>query len=364
MRSKNRIHLGRFIRHVSVILLVFGALAFLLIEAQHAFAQTGAPPSDPVITPPAGTVVIDPIFPATPPANIPPLVGNGILGVIPQNAENAVAPMNVLFSNGIRATLLVPASDITELVVKIEEIETGGLPASALPVSFMDPLKAFEIAVFDAASGELITVHESPLLFGLALSPGTHPGDLVLLHFNPSTNLYERLEITGDPITGVIKAEMIETSTFALVSLAVSSQPAKTERVETTSDEESRAEIKPTPSTNEAETASLEEETETQTDDGSRSGSLFGSTTEGNSGSQSLFGAPANNDANQSPSSDESEHNSTATDSPSIERADNSVLSSFNKSNHNLLLTGFAVLITSLGIGFGFLGWYFRTDEA
>jgi len=344
MKGKKMIHLGRFIRHVSVMLLLFGALTFLFVEVQHALAQTGAPPppTEPVINPPAGTVVIEPIFPAIPPANIPPLVGNGTLAVIPQNDENAIALINALLSNGTPATLLVPASGNTDLVAKIQEVETAGLPAAALPVAFTAPLKIFEITLFDAQTGELITTHNPPLQIGIALSPGVHPEDVVLLHFSASKNEYEIIEITGDPIKGIVKAEITETSPFALVSTALSSQSAKAENEATSSDGESIAEIKSTPSVSE----------ETQAEEESANRSLFGSTTDDDDRSQSLFGAPADNDT-------ESDSERTQTDSASTESTEDSVGGEANNSNNSPLLSGFAVLISSLGAGFGFFRWRF-----
>ena len=367
MKSKKMTHFGRFIRHASVILLLFGTLNFLFLETQHAFAQTGAPPppTDPVILPPAGSLIIDAIFPAIPPANITPLVGNGVLAVIPQNADNAIAIVNVTLceKQNIDATLLVPASEQTDLVAKIEVIETGGLPAAALPVAFTNPLKVFEITVFNAQTGELITTHERILEFGVSLTPGVHPEDVALLHFNALEDEYGVIDITGDPIKGIVKAEMNETSTvegieqteinrytpFTLVSTTVSPQLAEAENEGTSS--EGELIVQATPTLSKPDTTPSAQEVGTQADDGTASGSLFGSTTDDNDNSQSLFGAPAENDSEpDSDSEDTSE--STSNESASVAGAYDS-----NNSNNNPLLSGFAVLITSLGAGFGFLRW-------
>ena len=359
MNSKKMINLGRLMRRVSVMMLLFGALTFLFIEVQHTFAQTGAPPppTEPVILPPAGSLVIDAIFPAIPPANIPPLVGNGTLAVIPQNAENAIGLLNALLSDEIRTTLLVPASDTTDLIGKIQEVETAGLPAAALPVAFSTPLKVFQIDIFDAETGELITSHNPPLQIGIELSPGVHPEDVALLHFSASKNKYEIIDITGDPIKGIVKAEISETSPFALVSTAVSPDLAKAEEEGTSSQGETIAQVQPTPSVSEADTSASAEQVGTQADDGSANRSLFGSATDGNGGSQSLFGAPTENE-------NESENDSASSESASVASAYDSAESQSNSSNNSPLLSGFAVLITSLGAGFGFLRWRFNGEES
>lgn len=366
MNNKKIIHFGRFIRHISVILLLFGALNLLFLETQHAFAQTGAPPppTDPVILPPAGSLIIDAILPAIPPANISPLVGNGVLAVIPQNAEDAIAIVNMTLcdKDNILGTLLVPASQETDLVAKVQVIEKAGLPAAALPVAFTNPLKVFEITLFNAETGELITTHERALEFGIGLSPGVHPEDVGLVHFNALEEEYDLIDITGDPIKGIVKASLTESSTFegmlkteineytpfALVSTAVSHDLAEAENEGTSSEGETIAQVQATPTLSKADTTALAQEIGTQAGDGTASGSLFGSATDDNGGSQSLFGAPADK---------ESESDSASSESASVASAYDSAESKSNSSNNNPLLSGFAVLITSLGAGFGFLRW-------
>lgn len=373
MNSQKTINLESFIRHISVILLLFSVLNVLFLDTQHAFAQTGAPPppTEPVILPPAGTLLIDPIFPAIAPTNIPALVGNGTLAVIPQNEENAVALINLLLSNGTAATLLVPASGDTDLIAQIQEVEVGNLPATTLPVAFTSPLKVFQITIFDAETGELITIHNPALQFGIALSPGVSPEDVALLYFNASEKKYETIDITGDPIKGIVKAEITETSTleeitnaeinqyspFALISTAVSPDLANAENEDTSSQAETIAQVQATPTLSQADTTASAQEIGTQADSGTASRSLFGSATDGNESSQSLFGSPTDN---ESENDSQSDSEPASSEEASIASAYDSAESQSNSSNNNPLLSGFAVLISSLGAGFGFLRWRFN----
>ncbi len=374
------IHFKRFIHDVSVMLLLFGILNLLLLDTQYVLAQTGAPPppTEPVFLPPVGSLLVDPVFPAIPPANVPPLVGNGVLAVIPKNGEDALALVNVILceKENIRGTLLVPASDQTDLIAKVEVVEKSVLPAAALPVAFTNPIKVFEITLFNAETGELITEHvdERALQFGIGLSPGVSPTDVALVHFDALENEYDVIDITGDPIKGIVKANLNESSTtegiikteinrytpFALVSTAVSPDLAKantdSDNEDTPAQGETVSKVLATPTLNPVDTidSASAQQINTQEGNGTANRALFGSTPDNNDESTSIFGAPIEEESSESTSE------AISAEDASVASAYDSVESKSNQSNNNPLLNGFAVLVTSLGAGFGFFRWRFN----
>ncbi len=225
------------LRHYILMMALF-AVTLSFLSTGSIFAQTGAPPppEEPVISPPAGTTVVEPVVPAIPPANIPPVTGDGVLVVIPETPDGGVAPINFTLDDvtdspidDAAATLLVPASEDGDLAVVIQPLQqdSSGLP-EPLPEAEPGTIQlVFSIDIY-SANGDIIHVHEEPLVFALDLPDGVDPSSLVLLHYNEVTGEYERLELIVDPLTGIVSALIYETSPFGL---AIEPKPTTSEAV-------------------------------------------------------------------------------------------------------------------------------------
>jgi len=228
-------------RHICMMWLFAVALSFLAVESTQ--AQTGAPPpaQEPVVSPPPGTTVVEPIVPAVAPENVPPVTGEGVLVVIPETVGGGVAPINFTLDDvtdspivDAPATLLVPASETGDVAVVIQPLQqdSSSLP-EPLPEAAPGTIQlVFSIDIYDLNSSEIIHRHDPPLVFAIDLPDGVDPNSVVLLHYNEVTGEYEQLPVTVDPDTGVITALIFETSPFGLAIGAVQATSAAPEAPE------------------------------------------------------------------------------------------------------------------------------------
>jgi hypothetical protein len=208
-----------FNRRCTRLLLVVGLLvASLFVDVMHlptVSAQTGAPPpaDEPVITPPAGATVIQPLFPAIPPPGVPAVTEEGLLAVLPP-AENAVAVLTLVMGD-IRTTLIVPTEPDISIAVRIQPND-GSLP-QPLPDTINSTLATFTLDLYNAENGTPINNHTPPLTFGAALAPGIAPS-AVLFRYNETTGAYETISLSADSVTGVVRGEISATSPFLLAT--------------------------------------------------------------------------------------------------------------------------------------------------
>ena len=210
------------------------ALALLLLLPITSFSQeTGPPaPGEPLITPAPGTIIVEPNYPATAPAGIDPLAGDGAIAVIPPQpptGEDVVAVVNADLGGGIAATLLVPVQPedpTASIVVRIQVDDPVDIPAD-LPEGAGESVMVLDIDVFLLTSDggvTLITEHDPPLTLAIQVPEGVDPTTLVILRYDEETGAYQVLETTYDPVTGSLIVTLPKTSRFVMVTI----EPGKT----------------------------------------------------------------------------------------------------------------------------------------
>jgi hypothetical protein len=193
-------------RHATLAALV--ALLVLLPGAGVASAQSGPPPppGGHLCAPLPGTVVVEPTYPAVPPAGVPPVVGPGALAVIPATPGGGAAQITAELG-GCVATVIIPADPERRLAVRNQ----GGLRPdqmpSPMPAEIADAVCRFSVDVYDADSGQRVG-DDLPSAISAGLVPGPEPGALVLMSHDSATRQYRTLHESLGP-AGSVHAAMV-----------------------------------------------------------------------------------------------------------------------------------------------------------
>ena len=235
-----------------VLVMLVPAFGGILFPSDHglALAQTGPPPPDDddddggppgpppppgiqscpeLIGPPPGTPRVDVMFPAVPPAGIPPVVGNGALALIPPATNGAVAVVEITTSPGHLLIAIVPADPVRELVLRIQELGPGDIPAplepenipALPPTSTVEGVEVvFEMDLYDATTGDEILVHDPILIGGFCFNTDFAPNTPVLFRYNETSILYEIPAQIYFPASRTLRAELPETSTFVVARVS------------------------------------------------------------------------------------------------------------------------------------------------
>jgi len=207
---------------------LFLTISLLLFVPLLAFAQgTGPPaPPEPIIFPPPGSVVIQPIYPAVPPPScLDPVVGNGALAVFPPQptyGDNVIGVVNALLDNNKTATLLIPLTeDMRGSTVVVRIASAHDLPAP-LPdwVDQSVPISDIDIClVRPDGTHTLLKEHHPPLELGLKVLEGEDPTNMVLIRYDAPSGQYEALETSYIADTQALKSILPKTSRFVEVTV-------------------------------------------------------------------------------------------------------------------------------------------------
>jgi LPXTG-site transpeptidase (sortase) family protein len=166
---------------------------------------------------PAPTGVAAPMatIPAVAPAGIPPVVGDGILAIVPAHADSVVIPVTADFGGGWRGTLLVPADPSTPLAVRVQVLDGASLhrPNSSPDA---DATLALSVQVYDAATGHRIDPFPSPMAFALRPPTSADFSSLAAFGLDGGGARGQPLTAVADQSTGTKTVTLYSAGQFAL----------------------------------------------------------------------------------------------------------------------------------------------------
>jgi sortase (surface protein transpeptidase) len=147
------------------------------------------------VTPTVATArATGPTYPAVPPADIPPVVGDGALAVLPAGGDASPVPVTADLGNGWVATVLVAADPLRALAVRLQVVsaETFELPppdGTAL---------ALTIDLYDAQRGDRLKTLASPPAVGIRTPTAVDAMTVALWRLDEPARTYQRLSETLD----------------------------------------------------------------------------------------------------------------------------------------------------------------------
>jgi LPXTG-site transpeptidase (sortase) family protein len=164
---------------------------------------------------PVALVVPGATIPAVAPAGIPPVVGDGVLAVVPSSASGAVTPVTADLGGGWRGTLLVQTDRYVNLAVRVQVLDV----ASQTHVDISpgaDSILRLSVQVFDAENGRLLDPFPSPIAFGLRPPVPAEVSSIVMFGLDEGAVQLQPMIAQVNSDTGTLTVQLDRSTRFAL----------------------------------------------------------------------------------------------------------------------------------------------------
>lgn len=152
MRRDLRRPLSPFRRRLVLFVGLIGVLLLAGCQSPTAVPPPATSPTASVAAAAPTVVTALPTFVTVAPAGIPPVVGEGLLAVVPRGASSSISPATASLGQGWTATAFVRPDADRDLAVRLQVVERPNRADRAA-----DAAVAFELQLFDAGTGQSLS---------------------------------------------------------------------------------------------------------------------------------------------------------------------------------------------------------------